>query len=185
MWILFADLEGSGLASDCLVSGSVWASLRLWAAHLDHQGQRESFQETVCGLCHWEAAAHRQLHRIQLQPPSPAVSILFDLTKQLNNCHYINQWFENCKEQNIILSLFRTSGSWREYSLSSASKLTSPDRTLRMRSRTWTARSSSWTACKARLSCYGNKLITLRRGSPKCLMESHIEDLFVLSRGAL
>jgi len=76
--LVCADLEGSGLASDCLVTGPVRAPLCLWAPHLDHQGQRKNLQETVCGLCQWEAATHRQLHWIQLQPPSPAVSLISD-----------------------------------------------------------------------------------------------------------
>lgn len=45
------DLEGSGLAPDRPVGGSIRTPLRLRAAHLDHQGQGESLQETVCGLC--------------------------------------------------------------------------------------------------------------------------------------
>lgn len=85
--LLCADLEGSGLASDRPVSGSVRAPLRLRAPHLDHQGQGESFQETVCGLRQREVAAHRQLHRIQLQPPSPAVSMSTDHTHSYSHYH--------------------------------------------------------------------------------------------------
>ena len=49
-FFLCADLEGSGLASDCPVSGSVWAPLCLRAGHVDHQGQGKGLQETICGL---------------------------------------------------------------------------------------------------------------------------------------
>lgn len=45
-----ADLEGGGLAADRPVSRSVRASVRVRAAHLDHQGQGEGLQEAVCGV---------------------------------------------------------------------------------------------------------------------------------------
>lgn len=69
-----SDLEGSGLASDCPFGRVVRPAVRVRAPHLDHQGQGEGLQAPVCGLRQREAAAHRQLHRLQLQPPGSAVS---------------------------------------------------------------------------------------------------------------
>lgn len=70
-------LEGCGLETDCSLFWPLWAALCVRAPHLDHQSEGESFQAAVCGVRWGETAAHRQLHGLELQPPSPAVSSIY------------------------------------------------------------------------------------------------------------
>lgn len=69
-----AGVEGGGLAAHCPLLRALRPTLRLRAPDLDHQGQGEGLQTAVCGVRQREAAAYHQLHGLQLQPPSPAVS---------------------------------------------------------------------------------------------------------------
>ncbi|KAF6110081.1 mitofusin 2 [Phyllostomus discolor] len=70
-----SGVEGGGLAAHRPVLRALRPTLRLRASDLDHEGQGEGLQAPVCGVCRREAAAHHQLHRLQLQPPSPAGAV--------------------------------------------------------------------------------------------------------------
>lgn len=71
---IISGVQSGGLEADRPVGLTVRPALHVRETHVDHQGQGALLEAPVCGLRLGKAAAYRQLHQRQLQPPGPAVS---------------------------------------------------------------------------------------------------------------
>lgn len=73
---LYTGVADGRLASDRSLHEFLWSVVPVWKTHLDHQSQRKSFEETVCGLCCRQAENDHQFHQLKLQSSGSAVSAL-------------------------------------------------------------------------------------------------------------